>query len=823
MKEMKKAKWAAVGISLLIAVSPPAKAQTATAAFTPTTGTNYVIRNVETGQFLRCDENKHLSQDNAAYFSSTIDDNHFLWQFSPLGSGWKIYNVGREQYLIDKATADASGTYRGKTDATGAAWYITTNTLNQNGYLISSSAFQQNTDATNCLYAYEFDRKYYLCSTGSEKVDLAEHKYGLNTKYYQLPTFQFYTYDQLYDLAKKCGYTNDKVSSPTLNDWDALAKQIATPRRVDDENVASTEKGIESFVIASRRYHRFLSMDAKGGWHASDKMTTSSVFYSDPDPNGVRVISGTYHGEDKPFTLYYANNGHANDFKLMSGEQYLCVDNNGEVRMSKLDNNKDLALLDDEWVIKPTPYDTDKKLPALNVSETDIKSLGKEWFFRIENNAKRIKLLDKNAKAEDNVGGYLNDVDKAATITLDTVMKKTSIHFADVFSNSTNLRDAANLWRVTKVANGKDDEDAPIGVVSYFTHNIYCIQNVNSGKYIGMPSSTDKNNQLMPLVADAAQRAYFYFVPKDANNENGAYALMLLDKTASSSQSKEIPMGWLDIADTDDNGVPKENTTDMEQAALIYRPSTTELTDDAYNWSIHRARFIEARTADGAVFDNKRYVTLWFPFDIVNTDANITLYTGRWNADQSSVQFKPIEYGKALPAGKGALVLTPNTDDYKVVRFELCDLATEKYYAENLDNDILLGVAEGEDYYLDNTYDATSHKFCRDSIYVFSETKVDKDAPDGYKDVALCLGHPADPYLMANRCYIRATKESEDHLTANKGKGLSVSFDDKPTDGITLINAAQATRRRFFDLQGREVSRPQHGIYITNGKKIFLR
>ncbi len=302
-----------------------------------------------------------------------------------------------------------------------------------------------------------------MCSTGEETADLNPHG---SSDYYQLPTFQFYTYDQLYDLAKKCGYTGKEVSSPTLNDWNDLAAYIATPRRVDVDSVASTEKGIESFVIASRRYHRFLSMDAKGGWHASDKMTTSSVFYSDPDPNGVRVISGTYHGEDKPFTLYYANNGHANDFKLMSGNQYLCVDNNGEVRMSSLDENKDLALLDDEWVIKPTPYDTDKKLPALNVSETDIKSLGKEWFFRIENNAKRIKLLDPNAKAENNVGGYLNDVDKAATATLDNVMKQTSIHLADAFSNSTNLRDAANLWRVTKVANGKDDEDAPIGVVS---------------------------------------------------------------------------------------------------------------------------------------------------------------------------------------------------------------------------------------------------------------------------------------------------------------------------------------------------------------------
>ena len=378
--------------------------------------------------------------------------------------------------LNDDATADASHTYRGKTDKDGDVWYIIANTWNKNGYLVSSSDITTATTATNCLYAYKSsDTYYYLCSTGEETADLNPHG---SSDYYQLPTFQFYTYDQLYDLAKKCGYTGKEVSSPTLNDWNDLAAYIATPRRVDVDSVASTEKGIESFVIASRRYHRFLSMDAKGGWHASDKMTTSSVFYSDPDPNGVRVISGTYHGEDKPFTLYYANNGHANDFKLMSGNQYLCVDNNGEVRMSKLDNNKDLAQLDDEWVIKPTPYDTDKKLPALNVSETDIKSLGKEWFFRIENNAKRIKLLDKTAKAEDkaqaedkanakdNVGGYLNDVDKATTITLDTVMKKTSIHLADVFSNSTNLRDAANLWRVTKVANGKDDEDAPIGVVS---------------------------------------------------------------------------------------------------------------------------------------------------------------------------------------------------------------------------------------------------------------------------------------------------------------------------------------------------------------------
>lgn len=167
---MKEAKWAAVGISLLIAVSPPAKAQTATAAFTPTTDKNYVIRNVETGQFLRCSD----VDINSAYFSSTIDDNHFLWQFSPSGSGWKIYNVGRQEYLNDNHTADWSGTYRGKTDAKGSVWYIIANTWNKNGYLVSSSDITTATTATNCLYAYK-SGTYYLCSTGEDIADLNQH------------------------------------------------------------------------------------------------------------------------------------------------------------------------------------------------------------------------------------------------------------------------------------------------------------------------------------------------------------------------------------------------------------------------------------------------------------------------------------------------------------------------------------------------------------------------------------------------------------------------------------------------------------------------
>lgn len=151
---MKNVRWAALGISLLFAVSPPVKAQTATSAFQPTGGTNYVIRNMETGMFLQSSEDQ-LFNNKASYFGVLNDKNYndyFLWQFKASGTGWKIQNVGREEqgkgsWLTDNATASGNG-YRGtmsSKETDGATWYVSTNTLNPSGYLISSAEITSNT------------------------------------------------------------------------------------------------------------------------------------------------------------------------------------------------------------------------------------------------------------------------------------------------------------------------------------------------------------------------------------------------------------------------------------------------------------------------------------------------------------------------------------------------------------------------------------------------------------------------------------------------------------------------------------------------------
>ena len=769
------------------------------------TNTDYVIRNMETGLFLRCSSDKL----HAAYFGSIgeTDFTYYLWQFKPSvgGAGYALYNEGRKACLNDNAT---TSTYRGKTDDTGVTWYITPNPYNGNGYFISSNQ-EVATTPTKCLYAYYKTDAYYLSSSEGETADLSQHTYS-GVKYYQLPTFQFYTYDQLFTLAQKCGYTGTKATgAPTQSDWNALVSCINQARPLNDvSNISSTVSPVHNFVIASRRYHKFLNIDNKGNLHAADKITTSSIFQVEATYASERTFYSAYHGDGATFTLSYANNGHDNDFLLKSGDNYLCMDSKGAVSQTKYTSSYELSNLDKEWVVVESPYDDN--LQYLNVSKTDIRDV-ENWNFRIENNAKRIKLISGTANGS-NQGGFLTDVDKTALEPFDAE-KKTNIAKADVFSNSVNLRDAANIWHLTLAVPGKDDaNNQPIGIVSDFTHSLYYIQNVNSKKFIGNPAD---GSQLMPLISETSaksNRALFYLVPKDESNDNGVYAMMLLDR--NNSKTTEVPLGYLDIADTDDNGLPdKSVSSDYNQAALVYQKATSTdgLPADAYNWSFHRARFILTRAVNSqkatGYFKDHRYVTVWFPFDVTLTTSDVTLYMAKWTDDYSGIRFISTN---SLPANHGAMVVAPNDDAHKEIEFAI-NPATD--YASNIDEDILKGVAEGEDFVLS---DDPSSPYYRKGIYVFSETKKD------FTDIELTLGHPCDDFLMANRCYVKATEQSEKQVA--QGKAFTFSFDDNAATGIDGIRETPASAdSRYYDLQGRLVNHPQHGIYITNGKKIIIK
>ena len=75
-------------------------------------------------------------------------------------------------------------------------------------------------------------------------------------------------------------------------------------------------------------------------------------------------------------------------------------------------------------------------------------------------------------------------------------------------------------------------------------------------------------------------------------------------------------------------------------------------------------------------------------------------------------------------------------------------------------------------------------------------------------------------YMGANKAFLDLSKTS-----GAKGT-VYIDFDNKKTKttGITNIHQDEQTKNPvYYDLQGRRVQHPQKGIYIVNGKKVFIK
>lgn len=162
------------------------------------------------------------------------------------------------------------------------------------------------------------------------------------------------------------------------------------------------------------------------------------------------------------------------------------------------------------------------------------------------------------------------------------------------------------------------------------------------------------------------------------------------------------------------------------------------------------------------------------------------------------------------------MALAKNDDDHKFLKFYI-DKATG--YRSDIGDDVLKGVAEGEDFVLSNE---TSSPYYRKGIYVFSETLAD----ESYTDIDLSLGYPADKFLMANRCYVEATSKSQNTVT--HGKAFTFCFDDGTATAsgtyrpagtvptfITICREGELCilQKAFISLTERKLSSNEKNIY----------
>lgn len=182
---------------------------------------------------------------------------------------------------------------------------------------------------------------------------------------------------------------------------------------------------------------------------------------------------------------------------------------------------------------------------------------------------------------------------------------------------------------------------------------------------------------------------------------------------------------------------------------------------------------------------DETWATLYLPFS-VTTPTGLTAYTGT-QKDENTIELTAIEDG-VIPAGTG-VVLKGTTNSYTLT------LANDE--ATPVEDNVISGTclpisvteAELENYYVLSTLEGV---------------------------IGLYWPMTGTTELAANKAFIEKPE-------AAGAAGYRFVFGDNTTVGIDGVTLGQPDNTPYYDLSGRRIAQPAKGIYIHNGKKVFIK
>lgn len=182
---------------------------------------------------------------------------------------------------------------------------------------------------------------------------------------------------------------------------------------------------------------------------------------------------------------------------------------------------------------------------------------------------------------------------------------------------------------------------------------------------------------------------------------------------------------------------------------------------------------------------NETWATLYLPFS-VTTPEGVTAYTGT-QKDENTVQLTAIE-GGVIPAGTG-VVLKGTTNSYTLTLTNDEAAPVEDNVISGTCLPISVTEAELENYYVLSTLEGV---------------------------IGLYWPMTGTTELAANKAFIEKPE-------AAGAAGYRFVFGDNTTVGIDGVTLGQPDNTPYYDLSGRRIAQPAKGIYIHNGKKVFIK
>lgn len=186
---------------------------------------------------------------------------------------------------------------------------------------------------------------------------------------------------------------------------------------------------------------------------------------------------------------------------------------------------------------------------------------------------------------------------------------------------------------------------------------------------------------------------------------------------------------------------------------------------------------------------NAKYATVGYPFPVQVTNNDVKVYYA--TEAKNGILRLTEATNKIIPANEGAILYSESG-------------------ATTANMKILASSAEST--FADNKLTATTAKregFTSLSTYGLSN-----------KNGVVCFRKNVSTNVPANKAYLDASNYTS---TSGSAQQLLFSFDNV-VEGIDNVVKAQNANKVYYDLQGRRVLYPAHGIFVTeNGEKVFIK
>lgn len=186
---------------------------------------------------------------------------------------------------------------------------------------------------------------------------------------------------------------------------------------------------------------------------------------------------------------------------------------------------------------------------------------------------------------------------------------------------------------------------------------------------------------------------------------------------------------------------------------------------------------------------NAMYATVGYPFPVQVTNNDVKVY---YATEAKNGILKLTEAtNNIIPANEGAILYSES--GATTANMKILASSAESTFA---DNKLTATTAKREGFTTLTTYGLSN------------------------KDGVVCFRKNSDTNVPANKAYLDASKYTS---ASGSAQQLLFSFDNV-VEGIDNVVKAQNANKVYYDLQGRRVLYPAHGIFVTeNGEKVFIK